>query len=115
MGRIASFAITVVVCAQTAWTQSLTEVREHSARGTEFFRQANFVAAEKEYRLSLDYARELGKPGISEYTSALSNVAATLQSQGRLKEARQALEECISLEEKSLPQPRGTTLAHALN
>ena len=107
MGRIANFAITVVVCAQIAWTQSLTEAKEHSARGTEFFRQANFVAAEQEYRLALDYAHKLGKPGLSEYTSALSNVAASLQSQGRLKEARQALEECVFLEEKAFPQPRG--------
>ena len=45
----------------------------------------------------------------------LANLAAVLQSQGRIKEARQALEECVFLEERSLPGLDPVTLAHALN
>jgi tetratricopeptide (TPR) repeat protein len=115
MRRSAIFAITVVVCACASWAQSLTEAQEHSALAIKLFRQAKFTEAEREYRLALDYARALGKAGLPEYSIFLANIAAVLQSQGRIKEARQALEECIFLEEHSLPQPRGVTLAHALN
>src|SRR6478672_8103114 len=115
MRRIAIFAVTAVVCACTSWAQSLTEARDHSGRGLSFFRQAKFVEAEREYRSALEYTRSLGKAGLEEYTVLLSNLAAVLQSQGRIKEARQALEECVFLEEHSLPQPRGSTLVHSLN
>ena len=115
MRRSAIFAITVVVCACVSWAQSLSEAQQHSENGMKLFRQAKFPEAEQEYRFALDYARSLGNAGLSEYTLALANVAAVLQAQGRLAEARQALEECVFMEEHSLPQPRSTTLAHALN
>jgi tetratricopeptide (TPR) repeat protein len=115
MRRSAIFAITVVVCACASWAQSLTEAQEHSALAIKLFRQAKFTESEREYRVALDYARALGKAGLPEYSIFLTNLAAVLQSQGRIKEARQALEECVSIEEHSLPQPRGKTLAHALN
>jgi tetratricopeptide (TPR) repeat protein len=115
MRRIAIFAVTAVVCACISSAQSLTEARDHSGRGMSLFRQAKFVEAEREYRSALEYTRTLGKAGLEEYTVLLSNLAAVLQSQGRIKEARQALEECVFLEEHSLPQPRGSTLVHSLN
>jgi tetratricopeptide (TPR) repeat protein len=115
MRRSAFFAITAVVCACTAWAQSLTEIRQRSAAAMTFFKQAKFPEAEREFRLVLDYTRSLGDSGLESYSIVLTNMAAVLQSEGKIQEARQVLEECVFLEEHSLPAPRGETLAHALN
>lgn len=114
MRRFASIAVMAVVCLCAANGQTLAEAQQHNKHGLEFFKNSKFVEAEQAYRAGLAVSRTLGTDGLRETTAMLTNLAVTLQSQGRVAEARKALEECISIETRQLGN-RGTTLAHALN
>ena len=114
MRRFVAVALIVVVCSVVSWSQPLAEAEEHNRRGLILFKDNNWTGAEAEYRKGLSILQAIGRDGMPQYTAMLTNLGVALQSQGRIAEARKALEECIDIETTKLGN-RGTTLASALN
>ena len=114
MRRIAIIAVTAVVCSFVSQGQSRVEAEEHNKRGLTLYRESKLTEAEAEYRQGMAVARSIGGEGLVEYTALISNLAVVLQMQGRIAEARQLLDESISIGTTKLGN-RGPTLAHALN
>src|SRR5436190_6939230 len=114
MRRVVLIAVTAVVCSLAGQGQTLVDAEECNKRGLTFFRNSQLSEAEQAYRQGMAIARKFGLLGLVDYTAIETNLAVALQSQGRVAEARQALEETVAISTNELGN-RGSTLAHALN
>ena len=86
------------------WAERRPEVlaRNNFHRGNEFFKDGDFKAAIKHYRLALDKLKNKGHHDHILMPTALSNIACIDYAEGRVDDAKQLMSEVVELY-KNLP------------
>jgi tetratricopeptide (TPR) repeat protein len=102
--------ILVFVCLEAFSAQTPHDL---NSRGVEFFRLGKYAESEKAYREAIAAHRAAPILDVNGYAASLNNLAGTLQTDGKVAEARRLLTEVISLDSQIKGEDEIVT--HALN
>ena len=102
--------ILVFVCLEASSAQTPHDL---NSRGVEFFRQGKYAESEKAYREAIAAYKAAPILDVNGYAATLNNLAGTLQTNGKVAEARRLLTEVISLD--SQVKGEDDIVTHAMN
>jgi tetratricopeptide (TPR) repeat protein len=102
--------ILAVVCLEPVLADTPQEL---NSRGVEFFRQGKYAESEKAYREALESYKSAPIRDVNGYAATLNNLAGTLQTDGKVAEAKVLLTEVVSLD--SQIKGEDDIVTHALN
>ena len=102
--------ILAFVCLEASSAQTPHEI---NSRGVEFFRQGKYAESEKAYREAIAAYKAAPILDVNGYAATLNNLAGTLQTDGKVAEARRLLTEVMSLD--SQIKGEDDIVTHAMN
>jgi tetratricopeptide (TPR) repeat protein len=108
--RAVHAVILAVVCLEPLKAETPEELNN---RGVELFRQGKYAESEKAYRDALAHYKQAPTENVNAYAATLNNLASTLQTDGKVDEARKLLPQVIALDSKIRGEEDIVT--HALN
>ena len=108
--RAVHAVILAVVCLQPLVADTPQQL---NSRGVEFFRQGRYAESEQAYREAIAHYKSGPILDVNGYAAALNNLAGTLQTDGKVAEAKVLLTEVVSLD--SQIKGEDDIVTHALN